>query len=178
MESNTIYRITKGDQAAFEAFMDYYSTSLYHYAFSIVKNKEMVEELISDVFVDVWKQRKDLLEIEHISGWLYKITNRKAISVLRHLASIPGQVSIDDVESLNISPLISPDESMIKQEEMDSLYRAIEELPTKCKHVFSLAKIEKLPYKEISDILNISVATINYHIGFAMNALKNKLRKK
>lgn len=178
MESNTIYRITKGDQAAFEAFMDHYSSPLYHYAFSIVKNKETVEELISDVFMEVWRQRKDLLEIEHMSGWLYKITNRKAISVLRHLASIPCQVNIDDLENFNISPLVSPDESMIRQEEMDSLYRAIEELPSKCKHVFSLAKIDKLPYKEISDILNISVATINYHIGFAMNALKNKLRKK
>ena len=77
-----------------------------------------------------------------------------------------------------MSPIESPDEAIIKQEEVDCLYQAIEELPSKCKHVFFLAKIDKLPYKEISNILNISVATINYHIGFAMNTLKTKLRKK
>lgn len=178
MESNTIYRITKGDEAAFETFIDYYSSTLYHYAFSIVKNKEIVEEMISDVFMEVWKQRKNLLEIEHISGWLHTITYRKAISVLRHTASIPHHVNIEDVEYFQMSPIESHDETIIKKEETDWLYKAIDELPSKCKHVFFLAKIHKLPYKEISEILNISVTTINYHIKFAMNSLKTKLRKK
>ena len=178
MESNTIYRITKGDESAFETFMDFYSTPLFHYAFGIIKNKETVEELISDVFMEVWKQRKTLLEIEHISGWLHTITYRKAISALRHASTIPLQINIEDIEYFNMSPIESPDEKMIKREEIDNLYQAIEELPSKCKHVFFLAKIDKLPYKEISNILNISVSTINYHIGFAMNSLKNRLRKK
>lgn len=178
MESNTIYRLTKGDESAFETFMDYYSSQLYHYAFGIIKNKETVEELISDVFMEVWKQRKTLLEIEHISGWLHTITYRKAISALRHSSSIPPQVNIEDTEYFNVSPIESPDEAIIKQEEIDSLYEAIEELPSKCKHVFFLAKIDKLPYKEISNLLNISVTTINYHIGYAMNSLKIRLRKK
>lgn len=177
MESNTIYRITKGDEAAFETFMDYYSTPLYHYAFGILKNKEIVEEIIGDVFMEVWKQRKTLLEIEHISGWLHTVTYRKAISALRHSSSIPLHVNIEEVEYFNMSPIESPDEAIIKQEEVDCLYQAIEELPSKCKHVFFLAKIDKLPYKEIANILGISLATINYHIGYAMNTLKTKLRK-
>lgn len=177
MESNTIYRMTKGDEAAFETFMNFHSSALFHYAFSIVKNKEIVEELISDVFMEVWKKRKTLLEIEHISGWLHTITYRKAISILRHTASIPPHVNIDEMEYFNICPIESPDETIIKKEEIDKLYQAIEELPSKCKHVFFLAKINKIPYKEISNILNISIATINYHVGFAMKSLTYRMKK-
>ena len=177
MESNLIYRITQGDEIAFESFMDYYSANLYYYTMSMVKSKELAEEIISDVFMEVWKQRKTLLEIEHISGWLHTITYRKAISAIRHESIIPQQISIDDVEYFSMSPIESPDENLIKKEDVDMLYQAIDELPSKCKHVFFLAKIDKLPYKEISNMLNISLATINYHIGFAMTSLKNKLKK-
>lgn len=176
MESNLIYRLSKGDEQAFEAFMDHYSRTLYHYAYSIVRDKDAVEELVSDVFMEVWNKRKTLLEIEHISGWLHTVTYRKAVSWLRHESVIPVQVNIDDVENFHVGTIEAPDEALISQEELETLYEAIETLPPKCKHVFYLAKIDKIPYKEISDILNISIATVNYHIGFAMDALKKKLR--
>lgn len=177
MESNIIYRLTKGDEVAFESFMNNYSSALYHYAYSILKDKEVSEEIVSDVFMEVWNKRKSLLEIEHLSGWLHTVTYRKAVSYLRHDSGKPRQVSIDDVENFHIGTIESPDESLINREELQTLYDAIETLPPKCKHVFYLAKISKIPYKEISGILNISVATINYHIGYAMDALKKKFRQ-
>ena len=70
-----------------------------------------------------------------------------------------------------MSPVEAPDDAMVRQEDMDRLNLAIESLPPKCKHVFCLAKIERVPYKEICDLLKISVATVNYHVGYAMDAL-------
>ena len=177
MESNLIYRITKGDEQAFEAFMDNYSGTLFHYAYSILRDKEASEELVSDVFMEVWNKRKTLFEIEHLSGWLHTVTYRKAVSWLRHQSGKPASVSIDDVENFHVGTIEAPDESLILREEINKLYEAIESLPPKCKHVFYLAKISRIPYKEISGILNISVTTINYHIGFAMDALKKKFRQ-
>lgn len=177
METNLIYRITRGDEKAFEAFMDEYSTSLYHYVYAIIRDSDTVEELVSDVFMEVWNKRKTLLQIEHMSGWLHTVAYRKAVSALRHEGTIPSHVNIDDVENFNISPVEAADDAMIEQEEVDMLYEAIDSLPAKCKHVFYLAKIDKIPYKEISNMLSISVATINYHVGFAMDALKKKLRR-
>ena len=55
MEANVIYRIAKGDEMAFDAFMDYYSSTLYHYAYGIIGNKESAEEVVSDVFFEIWK---------------------------------------------------------------------------------------------------------------------------
>lgn len=50
MEANIIYRITKGDEKALDAFIDYYSQHLYRIAFGIIGNKETSEEIVSDVF--------------------------------------------------------------------------------------------------------------------------------
>lgn len=178
MEANTIYRIANGDELAFDAFMDYYSSVLYHYAYGIIGNKESAEEVVSDVFFEVWKNRKTLLEIESMTAWLRTITYRKAVSCLRREASEPQSVSLDDVGNFTVSPITPPDSELISREEVDELNRAIEELPPKCRHVFFLAKIDRMPYKEIAQLLEISVATINYHVGFAMETLKKKLRRR
>ncbi|MDE5987816.1 MAG: sigma-70 family RNA polymerase sigma factor [Duncaniella sp.] len=178
MEANIIYRIAKGDEMAFDAFMDHYSSALFHYAYGIVGSKESAEEVVSDVFFEVWKGRKTILEIESMEAWLRTVTYRKAVSCLRHESSTPSAVPLDEVENFTVSPVSAPDSDLISREEIEELNRAIEELPPKCRHVFFLAKIDCLPYKEISQMLEISVATINYHVGFAMDALKKKLRRR
>ncbi len=175
MEANIVYRIAKGDEKALDAFMDYYSGTLYVYAYGIVGVRETAEEVVSDVFYEVWKNRGRLLEIESMSGYLRTITYRRAVSYLRHESTVPGGVSIDDIENYTVSHIDAPDDALISQEEMAALNRAIDELPPKCRHVFFLAKIDRVPYKEIATLLGISVATINYHVGYAMDALKKKL---
>ena len=85
-------------------------------------------------------------------------------------------MSLDDLENFTVSPVSAPDEEMISREEIDTLNQAISELPPKCRHVFFLAKVDRMPYKEIAKMLEISVATINYHVGFAMERLKQRLR--
>ena len=160
---------------AFEKFMDHYSSSLFNYVISLIGPREIVEEIVSDVFMEVWKQRATLLEIEHMSGWLHTIAYRKTVSALRQKYSLPQSVNIDDIQNFQLREFETTDEQISRQEEIDRLYKAIDELPPKCKHVFFLAKIDKLPYKEISRTLDISIATINYHISYAMNFLKKKL---
>ena len=71
--------------------------------------------------------------------------------------------------------VLNPDEAMISREEMEKINNAIQQLPPKCKHVFFLAKIEGLPYKDIAALLDISVKTINNHIAFALEEIAKKL---
>ncbi|MBD5233343.1 MAG: RNA polymerase sigma-70 factor [Bacteroidales bacterium] len=175
MEANVIYRIVNGDERAFDAFMDYYSGMLYRYAYGILGNREDAEEVVSDVFVEVWKVRKGLLEIESMKAYLYTITYRKAVSMLRHTSLRTDVVSLEGVENFTVSTLVSPDQSLISKEELDALNRAIESLPEKCRKVFFLAKIERIPYNEIASMLNITLATVNYHVGYAMNHLRKLL---
>ena len=173
-ESNDIDRIINSDEAAFCRFMERYSSRLYNYVFALIGQKEPAEEVVSDVFYEVWKNRKTLGGIENMNAWIQTITYRKAISYLRKETG-KTELSLDGIGDFIFAPIQSPDEAMISKEEMEKINNAIQQLPPKCKHVFFLAKIEGLPYKEIADILNISVKTINNHIAFALEEIAKNL---
>ncbi|MCM1452154.1 MAG: RNA polymerase sigma-70 factor [Clostridium sp.] len=173
---NILYKISKGNERAFNQFMDEWTQRLYYYAYGIVGSKESAEEVVSDVFFEAWKHRKELLEIESIGQWLRTVTYRKAVSMLRHESTEPTRVSLDDVEMFTIAPVGAPDETIISKEEQDNLNKAIESLPEKCKHVFYLAKIDKVPYKQITEMLGITLPTVNYHVAYAMDKLKKALK--
>ena len=173
-ESNDIDRIVNSDEAAFCRFMEHYSSRLYHYVYALIGQKEPAEEVVSDVFYEVWKNRKTLGGIENMNAWIQTITYRKAISYLRKETG-KTELSLDGIGDFIFAPIQSPDEAMISKEEMEKINNAIQQLPPKCKHVFFLAKIEGLPYKEIADILNISVKTINNHIAFALEEIAKNL---
>lgn len=174
---NLYYRLSKGDERALHLFMAQWSGILYHYAMSMLGSKENVEEVVSDVFLQVWKSRDQLLEIKHMEQWLRRITYCKSMSKLRRDAGMPQFTPIDQIESFSLPSIESSDQSILCREQQIAVQQVLDSLPTKCKHVFYLAKIEKMPYKQIAAIIDISVSTVNYHVAFAMQQLRNKLKR-
>lgn len=168
--------IEQGNEQAFDNFMTRHSQRLYNYAYGILCSKELTEEVISDVFLEVWNRRKKLAEIEKIDHWLTTVTYHKAVSVLRKEMKHKEDVSLDNALGFDFPQMVSPIGSLISKEDLSRLNHAISELPKKCKHVFYLAKIEQMPYAEIAKMLQISVPTVNYHVGFAMASLKKALK--
>lgn len=174
---NRLYRLSQGDERALDQFMAQWSQRLYHYAMSILGSKENVEEVVSDVFLQVWKSRKELLKIEYIEQWLRRITYCKAMTKLRADLGNPKFVSIEDLESFTFPALEMADESILNREQQAAISQVLESLPPKCKHVFFLAKKEKMPYKQIAVVLGISLSTVNYHLAYAMDQLRKKLKQ-
>ena len=172
---NLLYRISQGDERAFDLFMAQWSVQLYNYAMALLRSKEAVEEVVSDVFMQAWKSREKLIEIEYMGQWLRTITYCKSMSLLRNERGKPTFVSLDEIESFTMPPVEAPDESLLSREQQESVNRALETLPPKCKHVFFLAKIERMPYKQIATMLHISLSTVNYHVAYAMDHLRQIL---
>lgn len=175
-EGSLCTRIEEGDQSAFRSFMDMYSKDLYHFALGYVNIREIAEEIVSDVFMEVWNNRQNLHQIQQIKSWLLIIVRNKAISHLRK-EHPDTTVSFEEIEDYYIPFVQSPDHDIISEEEIKKINHAISLLPPKCKEVFMLAKIEKIPYKEIAEILNISVKTINIHIAKALSLISQTLEK-
>ena len=103
------------DEYAFDTLMDVCSPSLYRYALGIVRSREVAEEIVSDVFMEVWKMRGSLLEISSLESWMRKVTYCKVVTALRHDYSRPEGVSIDDIVNFNIDIAPSPDEEIISE---------------------------------------------------------------
>lgn len=169
-----VQKIKEGDQMAFCSFVDAYSKDLYNFALGYVNIRELAEEVVSDVFFDVWNNRSRLDEIVHIKSWLLILVRNKAISYLRK-EHMDNSVSFEELGDFHVPLFQSPDDQMISKEEIAKINQAIATLPPKCKEVFVLAKIEKLPYKKISEMLNISVKTINVHVAKALNLISQIL---
>ena len=178
MEGDTteIYHITQGNELAFDSFMDRYSARIFYHVYGIVGNKEIAEEVVSDVFFEVWRQRKSLMKVKNMVSWLNTIAFHKALNAMRSEAH-NSSLSIDDLPDFSFPKNQSPLDNIITREERQELDNAIKYLPPRCKHVFFLAKIEQMPYADIAKMLGISLATVNYHVNFALTTLKKRLKK-
>lgn len=165
-----------GNERAFIAFMEHYSPILYHYAFNVVHQKEFAEEIVSDAFFEVWESRKELAKIENIQAWLYRIVYNKSISFLRKENRQKGVISLDEVDDFTFELCLSQEEKLIKKEKLVSLNKAISSLPSKCRHVLYLVKIEGMSYAKVAELLNISTKTVSNHLTFAMKKLIEVLK--
>lgn len=176
--SEYLNKIKKGDETAFAYLVNTYSKDLFFYAQCFVRTKELAEEVVSDVFLDVWRNRFKIDEIHNLKVWLLTLTHNKSISYLRKEENNNTTISWNEIDDFQImGDLQTPDEAIISREEMTEINRVIRTLPPKCKMVFVLAKIERLPYKEIAEMLNISVKTINVHIARALELISVGLKK-
>lgn len=161
--------IAGGDEKAFKKFIEFFSPACWRYAYRILRKEELAEEAGCDVFVAVWDARRHLPVIESIEAWLHRLTLNKAISILRKESRWAGRK--EDITDIEMNIPDSAEEHGYDRDMIRRLNEAVQGLPEKCRHVLYLAKIEKLSYKEISMILDISVKTVGNHLSYAMKKL-------
>jgi RNA polymerase sigma-70 factor (family 1) len=147
---------------------------LKNFAAAIVKSKETAEEVVSDIFVEIWARRKQLLEIEDLRMYIY-ISVRNA-SLRRLQQTQKGKMlSLDDLDVEFASTDPDAAASLISNELMQKIENAIEQLPPQCKIIYKLAKEDKLKYKEIAQLLTISVKTIDNQLSTALKKIASVL---
>jgi RNA polymerase sigma factor, sigma-70 family len=171
--------VAKDSELAFNGFMHRFSNVLYCHAYGILGSREMAEEVVSDTFFEAWKTRKHLVEMDNVRGWLSRVVYRKSVDYLRREKKRLRPIHVEDfgIEAFSFPDMCTPCDTLISSEELSAINAAIETLPPKCKYVFFLAKVERLPYQEIAEMLSISLSTVNYHVNYALQALKNRLLK-
>lgn len=165
--------IQQGNHIEFARLVDLYSHDLFLFAKGIVSNTQSAEEVVNDVFISLWEHRSDMPQIENLKAYLYAAVRNKAISFLRRQKK--NTISLEDLPDYYFEPVAGPDDSVINEETLGQINKAIESLPTKSKMVFSLAKIQGLKYKEIAELLDISVKTVDYHVAVAVEKICKSL---
>lgn len=155
------------DQHAFKALFSHFYFPLFQFAVSIVKMREPAEEIVEDVFIRIWDNRKSLQEIVNLRSYLYVSVRRRC---LNHVTR-KGPFHHYDLDQLDVAcaELVpSPEDLMVASELLQRVNRAIQELPPKCRIVYKLVKEDGLTYKEAGEILDISPRTVENHIAAAV----------
>ena len=162
------------DVAAYQKLFFHFFLPLKSFSFSILKSKETAEEIVSDIFIEIWARRKQLLEIEDLKMYLY-ISVRNAS--LRKLQQKQKTIilSLEDLEVEFASADPNAETFLINHELAQKIDHAIETLPQQCKIIFKLAKQDNLKYKEIAQLLNISVKTIDNQLSTALKKIASVL---
>lgn len=159
-------------------FRKYYANLLF-YATRIVGDEE-AEDVVQDVFVELWKRRETMEIGEQIQAFLYRAVYTRSLNVLKH-RGIEQKYS-STVEEINQerADFYHPDNNdVIKRIEgrelRNEIYEAVNELPDKCKEVFKLSYLHDMRNKEIADVLGISQRTVEAHMYKALKFLRTRL---
>lgn len=166
-------QIASGDQHAYKLlFTDLYPY-LYPFARALVKSKELAEEVVSDVFIKVWEKRTELTKVENLKLYLYVATRHIALNYLD--AQKRKQTSPLDLlqHSESITVHLDPEKLLITADMLALVRKAIDQLPPQCKIIFKLVKEDGLKYREVAEILKISVKTVENQLAIALRKIGN-----
>lgn len=150
-----------------------YNAKIFDVANYYVRNKEVAEEIVTDVFLKIW-ERVDLSRIHNLDSYLYISTKNHALNYLNKEKRY-RRVGLEDVSSLHYQDTISPERILLMNEAWGKADEAVEQLPKRCKIIYKLIRKEGRRYKQVSAQLGISVKTIEAQIRIALKRLDKQL---
>jgi RNA polymerase sigma-70 factor (ECF subfamily) len=161
-------------EAYFEALFRTYYKQLCRFSFRIVHDKDKAEDVVQTCFINLW-QKKDVLIIQStFKSYLFRsVYNRSINEYARSKKIINEDISVLSEASGSVSddPLLL----MQAEETQKKIDLAIAAMPDGCRTVFMLSREEQLSYKEIAEMLQISVKTVENQMGKALRILREHL---
>lgn len=167
--------IASGDEVAFTQLYLHFGKKLIQFAVSLIRSKEIAEELVEDVFVKLWSNRERIREIDNLTVYLYVSVKNKSLNALSSKANELISAPFDYLDTVLDEFAPDPYNMMITVEMMTRMREAIESLPPRCKIIFKLVREDGLKYKEVAEILNISVNTIDVQMAIAVKKICTSL---
>ncbi|MCB0652574.1 MAG: RNA polymerase sigma-70 factor [Saprospiraceae bacterium] len=160
-----------GEKAVEILFREHYD-SLCRAVYRVLPKAEVVEDLVQDVFFELWRKHESLQINTSIKAYLRRAAVNKTLNYIRdqRLKTVDVEKSPDLHSKFTEAP-----ENLEASEMQERIDLAIDELPEKCRMVFVLSRFEEKSYKEIAEDLDISVKTVENQISKALKILRTAL---
>ena len=152
-----------------------YYNPLCNFANKIVDDKELSKDIVNDIFLNYWNKLNSLENFDHIKSYLFTSTKNKCIETIRR-KKIESKYA--DWAKKNMASTSQIDDEADKFLLRERLYASIRQLPPKCREVFMMSKQNGLTYVEIAEDLDISIKTVENHMGRAMRILRELMNPK
>jgi RNA polymerase sigma-70 factor, ECF subfamily len=174
-ESNTvnqlIKRVSEDDHKAFETLFKQYHKRIYAFALHLVQSEYEAEEIVQDVFIAIWNQRKNLKISGFFISYLFGITRHKTYEYIQK--KIKHEAFIKYYLENNVDYAFITEEEILFRELENKIRKLIQSLPARRSEIFMLSRQDGLSYKEIADKLDISENTVDTQIRHALDFLRN-----
>jgi RNA polymerase sigma-70 factor, ECF subfamily len=173
-EQEQMEALVSGDITAFEMYFKTLYQPLCNYAYTFLQDREESEEIVQSTFLSVWEKRSGLNIRTSAKSYLYAMVRNACLNVIKH-EKIKQKYAGEEIALA--SPGYESVSHIISSNELENrIQEAMERLPEQCRLVFKLSRFEELKYSEIAEQLNISVKTVENHMGKALKIMREQLK--
>ncbi|MFT4024275.1 MAG: RNA polymerase sigma-70 factor [Flavihumibacter sp.] len=156
----------------FEGLFRTYYKPLHAYALTMLKDPAQAEEMVQQVFVNLWEKHQQLGIRQSATAYLYRAVHNRCLNQLKHEKVKAAYQQYNQLRPVDYPSAASRVQLTELQEKLDD---ALSALPEQCRTVFQMSRFEELRYQEIAGRLSISVKTVENQMGKALRLLREKL---
>jgi len=166
--------IARGDKNAFEQLYHNYWHHLFLAAYNVLKDKAVCEDIVQEVFLQVWNRRESIRIESSLEAYLFSMVR---YSVFRHIKKEKAGCSrlFEQLGSRLYNA--TPEDITIEKNIHSHIAGAVNSLPEKCREIYRLSREEQLSHHEIATRLNISTKTVENHISIALKKIRFTMTK-
>ncbi|MGK7394155.1 MAG: RNA polymerase sigma factor [Candidatus Cyclobacteriaceae bacterium M3_2C_046] len=165
-----IEQLKKNDKAAYEQLYYKYWDRLYTIASARLRSTEQTEEILQDVFLDLWLRRHTLQIKSSLLGYLYQVLKYKIVDFIRSQKS--NRDWIKEISQTLESSENTTEQKYLAEELNLILFKKADTLPQRCKEIFLLSRKEYLSNPEIAEKLGLSIKTVENQLSKAIRQIK------
>ncbi|MEO8568134.1 MAG: RNA polymerase sigma-70 factor [Ginsengibacter sp.] len=169
-ESHLISLLAEDSEYAFQLMYDRHRNRIYHVAIRYLKSPVLAQEVVQDVFLKLWIERKNIKTNQPLEGWLYTVAKHNLINRLKKIAS--EWKALSNLKHLTNKFVHAASDKIEEAQYIELLQKAIKTLPQQQQTVFSLARNEHLTYIQIGEKMGISPLTVKKHMSRALLHIK------
>src|SRR5580658_10255677 len=170
-----IGRIANGDRLAMQVLFARHHVGVYRFVLRIVRNEANAEDLISDVFLDVWRQAGKFEGRSSVSTWLLSIARFKALSALRRK---PESALDEETASAIEDRSDDPEITLAKKDKGAAMRACLGELSAEHREIIDLVYYHEKSVEEVAQIVGIPPATVKTRMFYARKKLSELLNKR
>jgi len=172
-----LQRIAEKDEESFKHLFDFYYPKLVQLALAFVPGIVAAQEVISDLFFKILKNPKTLENVVDFDNYIFLAVKNQSFTYLKKNKHQTLIDSLNQKEDYILPDFRNPESSLISDELFQLVAGVVKELPPKRKAIFQLVKEEGKKYKEVAEILDISVKTVELQMSLALKLLRKSIKE-
>ncbi len=171
-EREILGELADGSESAFVQVFDEYSPRVYSVALKFLDSKELAEEVVQDIFMDIWLRREKMTEVLSFGAYLHGMVRKQVYDAYRQKSTFTEIVKELSLRTQSENAI----ERMMQENEYENLLqKALERLPDRQREIFRLAREEGLSHEEIARRLNLSRLSVKSHMKRILRYLRTLL---
>ncbi|MCW3804744.1 RNA polymerase sigma factor [Plebeiibacterium marinum] len=176
-------KLKNGDPDSFSSFYLETYPRLIGYCSLFIKDSKQIEDFVQDCYENIWTQRKKINTSKSVESLLFVMLRNKCLNFLKsekahHSINLSDEFAINELQYLYQLDFTAKEGTSIEEELIQSLKKAISDLPEKRKNIFIQCKINGRKQKEVAEELGITVKAVEKHLREAKTQLRNQLKPK